>query len=295
MSLDKLKEQVEFYFSDSNYAKDKFMIAKAAENDGFIPITVLLTFKRLQAMGATVESIKEAVGSSDVVEMKDDSLRKIQTAEFKEYLNDKDVGKRVVYMRGFKPEATLDEIKELLEKHCKPVRVIMRRNETREFKGSCFVEFATAEEAVKAVSLEIFQEGAAEPLGDGESQAKKQRVEPGRIEVMSKEEYLGKRKTKGEEKEEKFGKRVKMSFARKLYRFEYEGEPEIKKIKEAVKECAFVDVPKRVIRMKYEEEWAEKEVEVGSESMKLRRMSEEETEEYLKGITIKKVSKNKAS
>lgn len=30
----KLKQQIEFYFSDSNYPRDKFLRAKAAENDG---------------------------------------------------------------------------------------------------------------------------------------------------------------------------------------------------------------------------------------------------------------------
>jgi len=31
---DKIKAQLQFYFSDSNYPRDKFLRAKAAEGDG---------------------------------------------------------------------------------------------------------------------------------------------------------------------------------------------------------------------------------------------------------------------
>lgn len=285
MNLQKLKEQVEFYFSDSNYAKDKFMIAKAAENDGFIPISVLLTFKRLQAMGATTETIKEAVSSSEIVELKDDSLRKVQTSEFKEYLNDKDIAKRVLYMRGFDLESTLDDIKALLDKYCKPVKVTMRRNVDRVFKGSCFVEFGSVEDAEKVLALEIMDSDSAE-----DNRPKKPRV-VSKIEIMRREDYLSKRKSNDDERrDDRFGKRVKTSFGKKLYKFEFEGEPVIKDIKEAVKECAFVDLPKRVLRMKYAEEWNEKAFDLGDKKIKLTRMSDEETEEYLKGITIKKIT-----
>lgn len=57
--LAKIKKQVEFYFSDSNFRKDKFLREKAnADPDGFVPITVLLTFNRLKSltMGALLVS-----------------------------------------------------------------------------------------------------------------------------------------------------------------------------------------------------------------------------------------------
>lgn len=308
MNMQKLKEQIEFYFSDANYSKDKFMIAKASENDGFIPFSVLLTFKRLQAMNPSAEQIKEAVKGSTVVEIKDDCLRKIQTQEFKDYLNDKHISKRMVYMKGFALDSTLDEIKEVLEKYCQPVRITMRRSEDRKFKGSCFVELGSKEEAEAAINLKI------EIKEQDDGQVKKQKTDPKFIEILTKEEYLStKSKRKDESKDEKFGEKVKNSFIPKLFKFECNEDLGIKEIKQAVKDCAFVDVPKKVIRLKFAEEWAEKEFNVpedenksepktsgenGSKnsskkrSIRLVKMNEEEAKEYLKGITIKRVSKS---
>ncbi|ELA41911.1 uncharacterized protein VICG_01095 [Vittaforma corneae ATCC 50505] len=310
MSMEKLKEQIEFYFSDSNYSRDKFMIAKASENDGFIPISVLLTFKRLQAMSPSVDQIKEAVRDSKIVEIKDNLLRKVQTQEFKDYLNDKQISKRVLYMKGFGLDSTLDKIKEILERYCKPVRITMRRSEDRRFKGSCFVEFSSKEEAEAAINLKI--EDRVE--SQNEEQVKKQKVEPSLIEIMTKEDYLStKNKGKDEKKDEIFGEKVKNSFIPKLFRFECSKDLDVKEIKQAIKDCAFVDAPKKVIRMKFAEEWTEKEFNISDDAdksnskrneengsknsskkgfIKLIKMTEEEAKEYLKGITIKRIGKN---
>jgi lupus La protein len=45
----KLKKQLEFYFSDSNFPRDRFLRSKAAENDGCIylnpiPVPFFLVF-----------------------------------------------------------------------------------------------------------------------------------------------------------------------------------------------------------------------------------------------------------
>ena len=62
----KVKRQVEFYFSDSNYPKDKFLLAKAKEDkDGFIPVAVLGTFNRLKVFTTDANQIQAAVGDSN--------------------------------------------------------------------------------------------------------------------------------------------------------------------------------------------------------------------------------------
>jgi hypothetical protein len=48
---EKVKKQLEFYFSDANFRRDKFLREKAnSDPDGYVPITVLLTFNRLKAL-----------------------------------------------------------------------------------------------------------------------------------------------------------------------------------------------------------------------------------------------------
>ena len=53
--LDAIRKQVEFYFSDSNYRKDTFLKAAAeSDPDGFVAISVLLTFNRLKSLTTDV-------------------------------------------------------------------------------------------------------------------------------------------------------------------------------------------------------------------------------------------------
>lgn len=286
-NLKKLREQLEFYFGDSNYSRDKFMIARASENDGFIPLSVMMTFKRLKELNPKTEEIKEALKDSKTVEIEEKSgelmLRKIQTDEFKEYLNDKELSKRILYMKGFNNESTLDSIKEYLEKFCTPKRITMRRNESREFKGSCFVEFSSKEEAESALKLQI-------PLNQNEDEVKKIKTDK-YLEIMTKDDYLSsKKKNKEDKKDEKFSERVKNSFIPKLYKIKLNGDKnyEIKDIKQVIPNSAFVDLPKKVVRMKFAEEWKEKEFTLNEEKIKLVKMEEDEAKEYLKRITIKK-------
>lgn len=295
MDLKKLKEQIEFYFSDSNYAKDKFMNARAAENDGFIPISALLTFKRLQAMNATLESIKEAVKDSKVVETKDDSLKKIKTQEFLDYLNDTEVTKRVVYIRGFPTDISLDEVRDILSKYFVPVKITLRRDDNKAFKGSCFVELESKEKAEEVLNLKI--ETAQETEKDDEA-AKKHKTEPTYLEIMSREAYYNSHnKSKEEKKESAFSTKVKENFIPRLYNLEADRDLDIKEVKSVIPNCAFADISKKVIRMKFIEEWNEKEFDIPkteekpAATIKLAKMTEEEAREYLKNINIKKVGR----
>ena len=54
--LDKLRKQIEYYFGDANFRNDKFLKGKANEDaDGFVGLSVLLTFNRIKALGVGEE------------------------------------------------------------------------------------------------------------------------------------------------------------------------------------------------------------------------------------------------
>lgn len=62
--------QVEFYFSDSNFRHDKFLRLKASEDsEGYVPLSVLLTFNRLKALGATQADVADALEDSMTLEV----------------------------------------------------------------------------------------------------------------------------------------------------------------------------------------------------------------------------------
>jgi len=79
--------QVEYYFSDSNLHRDKFMNDILEENDGWVPIKKLLTFPRVKQM---VEEVETEIPGINSVEHFVESLR-----SSKELLRVSDDGERV--------------------------------------------------------------------------------------------------------------------------------------------------------------------------------------------------------
>eukprot|EP01096_Ripella_sp_DP13-Kostka_P012640 TRINITY_DN532_c0_g1_i4.p1 TRINITY_DN532_c0_g1~~TRINITY_DN532_c0_g1_i4.p1 ORF type:complete len:356 (-),score=192.31 TRINITY_DN532_c0_g1_i4:207-1202(-) len=148
----KLKEQIEFYFDDSNYPKDKFLRAKAGENDGWVPISVLTTFSRTKAFTEDVSVIADSVSSSEVVEVSEDKTK----LKRKNPLPAEDTTPtRTLVVSGFQPEAVLDQIKEYFTAHGKVNQVRMKRDKHKNFTGVAFVEFSQEAEAKSALAGEL--------------------------------------------------------------------------------------------------------------------------------------------
>ena len=80
--LSSVKDLVEFYFSDSNFRRDKFL-QKAAEETGFVDIKTLLTFNKLKALTTDPAVVAEALATSETLELseaKDSIKRKLVRA-----------------------------------------------------------------------------------------------------------------------------------------------------------------------------------------------------------------------
>ena len=287
MDMGQLREQLEFYFSDSNYARDRFMKEVAAKNNNLIPIDTILTFKRIKKLGATKQEIKQAIVDSEIVGLEGESLKKIENESYKAYCKDKELDKKIVCMKGFNKQASLDEIKEILKEYCKPVRISMRKNKEKEFIGDCVVEFKSAEDADEILKTKI--------EGEMEEGAKRRCLGENReiitIRMREYEEEIKKQREEATNK--KFIEKVKRDFIGKLYKYETESKMDIADIKKIVKGAAFVDLDGAVIRMKYREDWDENEFKEEEKKIKLLRMTDEEAKEYADGLEIKKVPKKK--
>jgi len=146
----KLKAQFEFYFSDSNYPKDKFLRAKASENDGYIPIALLATFKRIKSISEDIGHITAVLKSIDDLEMKDDCVKR------KRPIPEKDLSlSRSVYAKGFPGEETgvsIDTITEVFSKYGRVLSVRqLRTHKEKKLKGCAYIEFSSDEEAIKVI------------------------------------------------------------------------------------------------------------------------------------------------
>ncbi|KAK8795125.1 hypothetical protein WA588_003974 [Blastocystis sp. NMH] len=144
---EKIRNQVEFYFSGLNLKRDKFMREKmAADPEGFMPIETLLTFNRLKQLSNDIKVVTEAIKTSDKLLFNEDFTKVKSNIDFQKPEND--VAQRTVHLRGFPTSATLDDLLEGLKPYGSIRFIEMRRFiGNKAFKGTVNVEFNTKEEA----------------------------------------------------------------------------------------------------------------------------------------------------
>ncbi|KAI9270337.1 hypothetical protein BDA99DRAFT_501505 [Phascolomyces articulosus] len=165
----KIRKQVDFYFSDSNFPFDKFLYFLSKKNsEGWIPLETVAGFKKMKMITEDQEQVVSALrsGDSDLVELNEagDHIRRTKPLVEQNFVS------RSIYAKGFplvdegaeKPIDALielqDKIEEFFQEHGKVLAVRLRKTDARPsvFKGSVYIEFdniSTAEE-VAAKSLQ---------------------------------------------------------------------------------------------------------------------------------------------
>lgn len=150
----KLRQQVEFYFSDVNIAKDVFLRSKVSEDpEGFVPLSVLMTFNRVSTLTKEESVLAEALksssslilnGESNAVRRKDPLPESIQADE------------QTVYVKPIPPTMSLEELTTFFSAHGKVLAIWRRYFQGQKSaapeartKPSLFVVFGSKEEAEK--------------------------------------------------------------------------------------------------------------------------------------------------
>uniref|UniRef100_A0A8D8CIE4 La protein homolog n=1 Tax=Culex pipiens TaxID=7175 RepID=A0A8D8CIE4_CULPI len=159
--------QLEYYFGDANLARDKFLLEQISKEEGWVPLDVLLTFKRLKSLSEDKKVIVDAIEKSDegLIEISEDreKLRRHPERPVPE-LNEekrKEIYARTVYVKGFAPEdgTQMNELLEFFEPYEKVSNIVMRKYHDKAtkkylFKGSVFVTFANKEQAAEFLKKE---------------------------------------------------------------------------------------------------------------------------------------------
>ena len=65
-----VKHQIEYYFSRENLQRD-FFLRRKMTNDGYLPISLVASFNRVQQLTQDITFIVESVENSEIVEVKD--------------------------------------------------------------------------------------------------------------------------------------------------------------------------------------------------------------------------------
>eukprot|EP00624_Nannochloropsis_granulata_P006460 evm.model.NODE_48416_length_12024_cov_18.700350.1 len=164
---------MDFYFGAANWRRDKFLQGEAAKDpEGYVPLTVLLTFNKLKKLttdSAVVAKALEEAPLSTLLTLNADKTAVKRTvafipaagAEGGDAASD-DSDKRTLFVDGIPKvptegaaEVTVDDIVSIF-KALGPVDFVrLSRDKTnKKLTGAAFVEFPTVADAQKALAVE---------------------------------------------------------------------------------------------------------------------------------------------
>jgi len=152
---EQIRKQVEFYFSDSNYPRDKFLRGQAELSAlGYVSLEIVASFARMKNLTTDLNVIIKALKNykSPVIELSEDdkNIRRINPLPEEDNLT-----KKSIYAKKFPTNYTLEQIQQFFQPFGHVASVRLRRALNRQFKGSVFVEFNTIEEAKKVSELKL--------------------------------------------------------------------------------------------------------------------------------------------
>jgi La-related protein 7 len=161
--LRRLKEQVEFYFSDINLNRDRFLNHRITESeDGFVSIEMIAGFNRMKDISEDLSLIVKAMRRSDMLEVSEngDMVRRATPVGSVENTND-----RTLYVEDLPPSASIDVLKSDFSS-CGTVEYVNlpRVRETKEVKGYAWITFADPSGVLKALKVFDNFESGLEPL-----------------------------------------------------------------------------------------------------------------------------------
>ncbi|KAM5152482.1 lupus La protein [Mantella aurantiaca] len=184
----KICQQIEYYFGDHNLPRDKFLKEQISLDDGWVPLEIMIKFNRLNKLttdfGIILGALKKSKSSLLDIDEEKSKIRRSPSKPLpevtEEYKNA--IKNRSVYIKGFKLDTTLDNIKEWLENKGPIENIQMRRTLDKAFKGSIFIVFETEEATKKFLENRDLKFKDADMI------------------ILSKEEYFAK---KNEERKQK--------------------------------------------------------------------------------------------
>lgn len=190
--MQKIREQIEYYFGDVNLSRDKFLQEQMKLDDNWIPMTVMVRFKRLAALSDNADVILKALEPSEMIEVSADKKKIRRAGTIPEFTEEwkQEQEARTVYMKGFPlNDMTIEKFKEFLKPYETHENIVMRKYSDKSkklhFKGSIFVQFKTLgnakafmeRESVKYGDTELIRKWAAdyakEKLAEKENWKKK--------------------------------------------------------------------------------------------------------------------------
>ncbi|KAF5290271.1 hypothetical protein FQR65_LT11604 [Abscondita terminalis] len=142
--------QMEFYFSDSNLSKERFL-GQLIQNDPYVEVSIFLNFNKIRKLTSNIDDVTKAISKSDLIELSDDKTRVRRKVPIKVKEN---VDECTIYVERLKSDATHEWLTSIFSDFGKVVYVsIPKYPHSNIIKGFAFVEFETEEGAKGALSF----------------------------------------------------------------------------------------------------------------------------------------------
>ncbi|XP_067124291.1 la-related protein 7 [Centruroides vittatus] len=144
-----IREQMEFYFSDSNLLRDKFLQQTISDSkDGYIDIELFMKFNKIRALTKESRDVANAVSSSSIIKLNEDKtkLKRILPVTKRENIDD-----CMIYVERLPSGVDHDWLKSVFSNFGTVLYVSLPRfKPTGKPKGFSFIEFETPESVKRA-------------------------------------------------------------------------------------------------------------------------------------------------
>ncbi|KAL2525531.1 La protein 1 [Abeliophyllum distichum] len=192
----KVIRQVEFYFSDSNLPRDKFLKNTISESDdGMVSLALICSFSRMRGhLGLgdakpedvsedTVKAVAETLGISTFLKISEDGKkvgRVTELAKPEEVIEQSDV--RTIAASPLEYDLKLEDVESFFNKYAKVNSVRLPRHvaDKRLFCGTALIEFSTEEDAANVLKQSLSYAGVElelKPKKDFDQERTKQEEE----------------------------------------------------------------------------------------------------------------------
>lgn len=144
-----IRDQMEFYFSDANLRKDRYMNELVQKDkERYVDLEVFLTFHKIRALTADVKDIGGAIATSELLQMDEERKRVRRCAEL---ATKPDVDECTLYVERLPLHSDHTWLKSVFSRHGQVLYVSLPRyRHNNRIKGFAFIEFATPEDVDRA-------------------------------------------------------------------------------------------------------------------------------------------------
>ncbi|ERL88996.1 la-related protein 7 [Dendroctonus ponderosae] len=142
-------QQMEFYFSDANLSKDRFL-STIISKDRYVEIEQFQKFNKIKKLNCTTEDIRKAVRNSKLIETSEDGLKLCRKLPIKVK---EDETLCTIYVENIKADATHETLSQIFSDFGKIAYISIPKYAHKVNKGFAFIEYETPQEADQALAF----------------------------------------------------------------------------------------------------------------------------------------------